>query len=188
MENTNPYIGERGKRSETKEIKLELIFEAHQQSQIVAALLQSHPYEEVAYDILPLDNSYQKVGSGIIGELEQEISEEALLKKISGTFGLSVIKHTELLQQNVKKIALCGGSGFFLLKKAIASKADVYITSDVKYHEFFDADRKILLADIGHWESEQFTIDLLHDILQAKFHSFAVLKTKMRTNPVYYFS
>ncbi len=186
MENTNPYIGEQGKRSETKEIKLEMIFEAHRQQQVIQALLQSHPYEEVAYDIVSLDNAYQNVGSGIIGELKTEINEQTLLEKVVKVFGLSAMKHTKFLKRNVKKIALCGGSGFFLLKKAIAANADVYITSDVKYHEFFDADNKILLADIGHWESEQFTIDLLHDILIDKFHNFAVLKTGVKTNPVEY--
>ncbi len=186
-ENTYPYIGERGKRAETHELKLEIIFEAHHQPGIIAALLQAHPYEEVAYDIVSLDNRYQNVGSGIVGELGEEMSEEDFLRMLSAAFHLPLIKHTKLLQRNVKKVALCGGSGFFLLKKAMAEKADVYITSDIKYHEFFDADNKILLADIGHWESEQFTIDLLHDILSAKFHSFAILKIQVRTNPVYYF-
>ena len=186
-ENTNPYIGEQGKRAQTKEVKLEVIFEAHLQQQIVKALLQSHPYEEVAYDIVSLDNQFQNVGSGIIGDLKEEITEQEFLQRLTKTFKLSVIKHTKLLQRNVKKIALCGGSGLFLLQKAMAQKADVYITSDIKYHEFFNADNQIVLADIGHWESEQFTIELLYDILRAKFHNFAVLKTGVKTNPVNYF-
>ncbi len=186
-ENTNPYIGEKGKRAETKEIKLEVIFETYRQQQIIKALLQSHPYEEVAYDIVSLDNAYQNVGSGIMGELETELSEEAFLQHLAQTFQLRVIKHTKLFNRNVKKIALCGGSGLFLLKKAIAQKADVYITSDIKYHEFFDADNQIILMDIGHWESEQFTIDLLYDVLRSKFRNFAVLKTGTKTNPVEYF-
>ena len=187
QEGTHPYIGEQGKRAETKEIKLEVIFEAHRQHQVMAALFQSHPYEEVAYDILTLDNRYRQVGSGIIGELPEEIAEEIFLQHLKQIFHLEVIKHTKFLHQNVKKVALCGGSGFFLLKKAILQNANVYITSDIKYHEFFDADDKIMLADIGHWESEQFTIDLLHDVLRSEFHNFAVLKTEMRTNPVHYF-
>ncbi len=186
-EGTNPYIGEKGKRAETKEIKMEVVFPAYLQNHIVKALLQAHPYEEVAYDIVSLANEFQQVGSGIIGELPDAISETDFFQKLSRTFHLSVVKHTKLLHRNVKKIALCGGSGFFLLKKAIAAKADIYITSDVKYHEFFDADNKIVLADIGHWESEQFTIDLLYDILQSEFRSFAVLKTEVTTNPVSYF-
>lgn len=187
LEHTNPYIGEQGKRAETKEVKLEVIFEAYRQQQVINALLQSHPYEEVAYDIVSLDNAYQNVGSGIIGELKNEMSEEVFLQHLVQSFHLPVIKHTKLFNRNVKKIALCGGSGLFLLKKAIVQKADVYITSDIKYHEFFDADNQIVLMDIGHWESEQFTIDLLYDVLRSKFHNFAVLKTGVKTNPVNYF-
>ncbi len=186
-EGTNPYIGEKGKRAETKEIKLEVIFEAHQQQQIIKALLQAHPYEEVAYDIVVLDNAYQNVGSGMIGELEIEKSETDFLQHLAQSFHLQVVKHTKLFNRNVKKVALCGGSGLFLLKKAIAQKADIYITSDVKYHEFFDADNGIVLMDIGHWESEQFTIDLLYEVLRSKFRNFAILKTGTKTNPVNYF-
>ncbi len=186
-ENTNPYIGEKGKRAETEEVKVELIFYGHRQQQVINALLQSHPYEEVAYDIVSLDNAYQNVGSGIIGELETEMSENDFLQHLAQTFHLQVVKHTKLFNRNVKKVALCGGAGLFLLKKAMAQKADVYITSDVKYHEFFDADNQIVLMDIGHWESEQFTIDLLYDVLRSEFHNFAILKTGTKTNPVNYF-
>ena len=114
------------------------------------------------------------------------MSENDFLNLLKNIFGLQVIRHTQLLQKPVKKIAVCGGAGSFLIDKALASKADFYITADVKYHEFFDANNKIVIADIGHWESEQFTIELLHEVLQAKFPNFAVLKTKNRTNPVYY--
>ena len=131
--------------------------------------------------------SYNKTGSGLIGEMEIEISEEKFLLFLKDAFDLKVIKHTKLLNKPVKKIALCGGAGSFLIEKALAANADVYITSDIKYHEFFDANDRMLIADIGHWESEQFTIDLLHDFLQAKFPTFAVLKTGKNTNPVYYF-
>ncbi len=123
----------------------------------------------------------------MIGELPEAMSEEDLLQQIKEIFHLQVIKHTPLLNKNVKKVALCGGAGSFLLSKAIAASADFYITSDVKYHEFFDADGRIVFADIGHWESEQFTIDLLFDILQSKFRNFAILKTGVRTNPVFYY-
>ncbi len=174
-------------RETAAEYKLEVVFPAFRQAQVIAALLEAHPYEEVAYDVITLDNEYERVGSGILGELPTEMAGEAFLQLLQNAFQLSVIKHTKLLQQNVKKVALCGGAGIFLLKKALAQKADVYITSDVKYHEFFDAEEKIVLADIGHWESEQFTIDLLCDILQVKFPNFAVLKTEIITNPVHYF-
>ncbi len=187
QEGTKPYIGEQGKRAETKEIKMEVIFPVYKEHQIITALLNAHPYEEAAYDIISLSNESQQVGSGMIGELPEAMSETDFMKHLKLKFHLSVIKHTKFLQRNVKKIALCGGSGFFLLRKAIAGKADVYITSDIKYHEFFDADNKILLTDIGHWESEQFTIALLYDILRSEFPNFAVLKTGVSTNPVRYF-
>ena len=183
----DPYIGEVGKLEQTKEIKVEIIFPSPIQRQVVAALQLAHPYEEVAYDIVTLANEYEQVGSGMMGELPEAISEAAFLQRIKEVFHLQAIKHTPLLNKNVKKVALCGGAGSFLLPKAIAAGAHFYLTSDVKYHEFFDADEQLVLADIGHWESEQFTIDLLFDILQSKFTNFAVLKTGVRTNPVSYF-
>jgi putative NIF3 family GTP cyclohydrolase 1 type 2 len=135
-----------------------------------------------------LENPREDVGSGLLGELNQEIPEEDLLNILKKSFNLSVIKHTDFLKKPVSKIALCGGAGNFLLPNAIAAGAQVYITSDIKYHEFFDADHRILLCDIGHYESEQFTIELLTEFLQEKFPNFAVLKTEMNTNPVNYFS
>ena len=187
QEGADPYIGELGKRAETKEVKLEIIFPAHIQRQVISALQAAHPYEEVAYDVITLANEFQQVGSGMVGELPEAVNETDFLQHIYKVFNLQVIKHTPLLNKNVKKVALCGGAGSFLLPKAITAGADFYITSDVKYHEFFDADGHIVFADIGHWESEQFTIDLLFDILQSKFSNFAVLKTGVTTNPVYYF-
>ncbi|MBN9299263.1 MAG: Nif3-like dinuclear metal center hexameric protein [Filimonas sp.] len=186
-EGTSPFVGAIGERHTEPEQKLEVIFPAHLKNSIVAALKKAHPYEEVAYDLVNLSNDYQEVGSGMIGELPEEVEESAFLQLLKDRFSLDSIRHTPLRGKKVKSIALCGGAGFFLLGRAIASGADVYITADVKYHEFFDADGRILLADIGHWESEQFTIDLLFDILLSKFPTFAVLKTKVRTNPVYYF-
>ena len=188
QEGADPYIGELGKRAETKEVKLEIIFPAHIQRQVISALQAAHPYEEVAYDVITLANEFQQVGSGMMGELPEAVNETDFLQHIYKVFNLQVIKHTPLLNKNVKKVALCGGAGSFLLPKAITAGADFYITSDVKYHEFFDADGHIVFADIGHWESEQFTIDLLFDILQSKFSNFAVLKTGVRTNPVCYFA
>ncbi len=186
-ENANPFVGEQGKRHEENEIKIEVIFPSYLKQKIVNALIASHPYEEVAYDIIALSNEFNKTGSGLIGEMELEISEEKFLLFLKDVFNLKVIKHTKLLDKPIKKIAVCGGAGSFLINTALAENAEVYITSDIKYHEFFDANERILIADIGHWESEQFTIDLLHDFLQAKFPNFAVLKTGKNTNPVYYF-
>jgi dinuclear metal center YbgI/SA1388 family protein len=187
-EGTHPFVGAVGKRHEEKEIKMEFIFPAYLQSNIVNAMKKAHPYEEVAYDVVLLANEYFNVGSGLIGELSSPASEEQFLQQLKQTFGLSVIKHTKLLGKSVHKVALCGGAGSFLISSAITASADIYVTSDIKYHEFFDANDKVVIADIGHWESEQFTVDLLFDIIKSKFPTFAVLKSEERTNPVFYFT
>jgi dinuclear metal center YbgI/SA1388 family protein len=184
---SHPYVGEIGERHLENETRIEIIFPAFLQNKIIASLKESHPYEEVAYYIQSLENVQENVGSGLVGELASEVSEKDLLESLKKGFNLSVIKHTAFLEKKVKKIAVCGGAGIFLLPAAIAAGAQVYVTSDIKYHDFFDADGRILLADIGHYESEQFTIDLLTDFLQQKFPNFAVLKTEMNTNPVKYF-
>jgi dinuclear metal center YbgI/SA1388 family protein len=183
-ENSNPVVGKPMIRSSISEIKIEVILPNHLQHFVVAKMIESHPYEEVAYDIVSLNNANQTIGSGIIGELELEMSELEFLNMLKNQFNLKIIKHTTLLNKPVKKIALCGGAGSFLTKNAIAAKADIYITSDIKYHEFFDAENKIVLADIGHWESEQYTIELLADILMANSPTFAILKSEVNTNPV----
>lgn len=186
-ENTNPFVGEKNNRHEEKELRIEVIFPQFLQNRIINALIKAHPYEEVAYDIIPLKNIFSQVGSGLIGELETAIPEQDFLQLIKQQFRLQAIRHTALLGKNVKKVALCGGAGSFLTKAAIAAGADFYITADVKYHEFFDADNHLVIADIGHWESEQFTIDLLFDFFQSKYSNFAVRKSEIRTNPVHYF-
>ncbi len=186
-EGTNPYVGEIGKRHEEDELKIEVIFPAYLQTKIISAMIEAHPYEEVAYDIIPLGNYFKEVGSGIIGELPEALEETGFLHMVKTSFNLKLIRHTPLTGNKVKNIAICGGAGSFLIKKALSRKADFYITADVKYHEFFDAEGKMVIADIGHFESEQFTVDLLTDVLQQKFPTFAVLKTEVDTNPVKYF-
>ncbi len=186
-EGSNPYIGTIGVREVGEEMKIEVIFPAWLQKNIIKAMKANHPYEEVAYDIFALNNEYQQTGSGIIGELKEPMEESDLLAQIANNFKVKVIKHTVILGKSCNKIAVCGGAGSFLISTAKAAGADVYITSDIKYHEFFDADGRLLLADIGHYESEQFTIDLLFDILSNKFPNFALLKTGVITNPVQYF-
>lgn len=153
----------------------------------MAALLKSHPYEEVAYDIIPLANEHPEVGSGLIGELPEPVTEEGFLHILKNAFELSIVRHTPLLGKKIQKVALCGGAGSFLTGRALAAGADVYVTADVKYHEFFDANDRLVIADIGHWESEQYTSELLVELLQAKFPTFAVLKSAINTNPVRYF-
>jgi dinuclear metal center YbgI/SA1388 family protein len=186
-ENADPYVGEIGKRHYENEVKFETVFPAYLQQQVVEALIGSHPYEEVAYDIMELANSNDLIGSGIIGELPEATDEKTFLSKIKHSFSLAVIKYTRLLNKPVKKVAVCGGAGSFLISKALSAGADFFITSDIKYHEFFDANGKMVIADIGHFESEQFTIDLLHEVLVKKFATFAVLKSGTKTNPVQYF-
>lgn len=186
-ENSNPFIGEKEKLSLEKESRLELIFEAINEYQIIAALKQHHPYEEVAFDIYQLENTYQNIGSGMIGELKDPISEIDFLENLKSIFKVKFIKHTPLLNKLIKKVSLCGGSGSFLLKNAIYSKSDIYISSDFKYHEFFDAENQILIADIGHYETEQFTPEIFYEIISNKFPTFASYLTETNTNPVNYF-
>jgi dinuclear metal center YbgI/SA1388 family protein len=186
-EGADPYIGEVGKPTSTKEMKIEVVFPQHLEAQVVNAMLKAHPYEEVAYDVVALANFYQYAGAGVVGELPEAMEEKAFLSRLKEVFGLQVVRHTPLLNRPVKRVALCGGAGSFLIANALGAGADVYVTGDVKYHEFFDADGRMVIADIGHFESEQFTIDLLYDLLVEKFPTFAVLKSGAKTNPVNYF-
>jgi dinuclear metal center YbgI/SA1388 family protein len=186
-EGSNPHVGKIGTRHEEEELKLEIIFPAWIEGVLIAAMIDAHPYEEVAYDIISLDNAHGQIGSGIIGKLKEPMAENTFFNLVKQVFGLSVIRHTPFTGKMVKKIALCGGAGSFLINTAAASGADVYLTGDIKYHEFFDANGRLVVADIGHYESEQYTIDLLFDVLSEKFSSFAVLKTGVKTNPVHYF-
>lgn len=183
----NPFSGEIGARHQADELKIEILFPTWLENKIITALKTSHPYEEVAYEILRLNNQHQQIGSGIVGELDEPLPEQFFLQKLKTIFNLFVIKHTAFTGKHIKKVSLCGGAGIFLLKEAIRSQSDAYITGDVKYHEYFDTDGQILLADIGHYESEQFTIELLANFLEQKFPNFAVLKTGINTNPVRYF-
>ncbi len=184
---TKPFVGEIGKQQQEPEVKIEVIFPSFLESKIVHNLKSSHPYEEVAFDIISLDNAYPNIGSGIVGDLIEPMEEKSFLNLLKVNFGLTIIKHTNLKGGLVKKVAVCGGAGSSLISKALAAGVDFYVTSDIKYHEFFDANGKMVIADIGHYESEQFTISLLQEVLEQKFPTFAVLKTEVNTNPVKYF-
>ena len=186
-EGADPYIGEVGEQHKEKETKIEIVYPFYLEQQVVNALVDAHPYEEVAYDIFTMENVHYGIGAGVIGELKEEMDEASFLKMLKDRFGLAVIRHTRLRDKPVKSVAVCGGAGSFLIKKALSSKADMYISADIKYHEFFDAEGRMVIADIGHYESEQFTVDLLHKLLVEKFPTFAVLKTGVNTNPVQYF-
>jgi dinuclear metal center YbgI/SA1388 family protein len=185
-EESDPYIGERGEFHFEKETRFETILPVHLKHKIINALLKAHPYEEVAYDIYPLENAFPEVGSGMIGELPGGENEIGFLSRLPVIFGCKVIRHTYLLGMPVRKVAVCGGSGGFLLPAAIAAGADIFITSDMKYHDFFDAEEKIVVADIGHYESEQFTKELFYEILIKKFPNFALRLSEVKTNPVLY--
>ncbi|MBO9594172.1 MAG: Nif3-like dinuclear metal center hexameric protein [Niabella sp.] len=181
-----PFSGEIGVRHEAEELKIEILYPFYLKNKILTALRENHPYEEVAYETIALNNLHQEIGSGITGEFQEALEETDFLRKLKAVFNLSVVRHTALRGRKIKKVSICGGAGSFLTKTAINSGSDAYISADIKYHEFFDADGKILLADIGHYESEQFTIELLQHVLQEKIPNFAVLKTAINTNPVHY--
>ena len=185
-EETNPYAGEKGKLHIEKEIRIETIFPKAIQQKVVSAMIAAHPYEEVAYDIYPLDNSYANAGMGMIGELEKDTNELTFLKKIKSVFDIKTLKHTKLRNKNIKKVAVCGGSGSFLIKDAISADADIFITGDIKYHQFFDAYDNILIADVGHYESEQFTKEIFYELLKKKLPKFALHLSKVKTNPINY--
>jgi dinuclear metal center YbgI/SA1388 family protein len=184
---TNPFSGNIGERKLENEVKIEVILPAWKERSVLAAMKAAHPYEEVAYDIIALENRQENVGSGLVGILPVPFTEMAFLALLKEQFKLSIVRHTSLTGKMVKKVALCGGAGSFLIGAAIAAGADFYVSSDIKYHEFFDANGHLVVADIGHYESEQFTIDLLLDLLSEKFPNFAVQKTGVKTNPVQYF-
>ena len=186
-EGTNPYTGEKGTLHFEKEIRIETIFPRVIQSKVISALLTAHPYEEVAYDIYPLENYYDKVGKGMIGELEKETDESTFLKKIKSVFKTKVIKHTKLRNKNIKKVAVCGGSGSNLIKSAVKAGADIFITGDIKYHQFFETSGNIIIADIGHYESEQFTKEIFYELLKKNLPKFALHLSELNTDPINYF-
>ncbi|HSB93372.1 MAG TPA: Nif3-like dinuclear metal center hexameric protein [Flavitalea sp.] len=186
-EKANPFAGSPGMRHEEPETRFEVILPAELQKKVVAALLEAHPYEEVAYDLVPLKNTHYGLGAGLVGTLDPALDEPDFLALLKRQFGLSVIRHTPLTGRLIQSVAVCGGAGSFLLPRAKAAGAQVYITADMKYHEFFDVEGELLLCDIGHYESEQFTVDLLKEVLEEKFPTFAVLKSAVKTNPVHYY-
>lgn len=186
-EDSNPVLGQKGRLQIEEETLISITFPRHLQKVIKEALLQSHPYEEVAYEITTIENEHQHIGIGMLGELKQPQEEEAFLEKVKEKFKAGCIRHSALLNKPIKKVAVLGGSGSFAIDEALRAKADIYITADLKYHDFFKAEGKLVLADIGHFESEQFTKDLLCDYLSEKFPNFAILLSHTNTNPIKYF-
>ncbi|MFZ4413350.1 MAG: Nif3-like dinuclear metal center hexameric protein [Bacteroidales bacterium] len=184
-EAAHPFVGKINQLHIENEIRIETIFPGFLENKLLAALFASHPYEEVAYDTYTLENENQAVGSGMIGEIEEE-DELFFLQKIKNISNSKCVRHTSLLGKTINKVAFCGGSGSFLIKDAIAAGADIFITGDVKYHDFFEAENKIIIADIGHYESEQFTKELLYSIITKKLPNFAVLISEKDSNPIHY--
>jgi len=183
----NPFVGKIGELHFEDEIRFETIFPKHRQNQIISALLSAHPYEEVAYDIYQLENEYPQAGLGMVGELATPVDEIEFLTNLKEIFQAGIIRHTELRNKKIHRVAVCGGSGSTFLREAISAKADVYVSGDFKYHQFFDAEGKILIADIGHFESEQFTKQLFYALLIKNFPTFAVHLSEIKTNPIKYF-
>jgi dinuclear metal center YbgI/SA1388 family protein len=186
-DHSNPTLGEKGKDHEENELCIQAIFEGHLEQGILQALRQHHPYEEVAYEIVTLDNLHQNIGMGIVGELSAEKTTPDFLSDLKRIFHLKVIRHSDLIHKKIKKVALLGGSGSFAIKNAISAGADIYVTADLKYHDFFQAEGKVVLADIGHYESEQFTKNLLVELLSKKITNFAIILSENNTNPINYY-
>ncbi len=185
-ENSNPTLGVKGKLHSENETFISVIFEKHLQDNILKALFEAHPYEEVAYDIVTTDNLHQNIGMGIIGELAAPLTGQDFLNFVKQQFNLQCVKHSKILDRPIKKVALLGGSGSFAIDSAKHLGADIYISSDFKYHDFFKAENHLILADIGHYESEQFTKNLIVDYLTKKFRNFAIVLSEKNTNPINY--
>lgn len=186
-EGTKPYVGKTLERHLEEEDCLEVLVAKWQMRAVLSALHATHPYEEVAYDLISLENTHPMYGSGAIGYWPEPKTELEALQWVKEKLGVKVIRHTALPGKPVKSVAVCGGSGSFLLSQALRAGADLYVTSDFKYHQFFDGEGEIIIADVGHYESEQYTIDLLCDWLVEKFPTFAIHKTGVVTNPINYF-
>ena len=185
-ESTDPFVGEKGKIHFENEIRFETIMFSHLKNRVIKALIESHPYEEVAYDIYPLENTNLREGSGCVGELPREMPAKEFLELLSVAFSARGIKFSGQAGQPVKKVALCGGSGSALINDAIDSEADAYVTADIKYHSFFEAGERILLADIGHYESENAAKEIIYDFIIKKFPKFALRFSEVNTNPINY--
>ena len=182
----NPTIGTSHFREEVKEFRVEYLVPKSVIGKALSAMKDAHSYEEVAHEIYPIDNVNPNLGAGMLGELTEAMETTEFLLQLKKCFHCKVIRHTDICKKYIKTVAICGGSGSFLLADAIKSKADIFITGDFKYHEFFDAENHLIIADIGHFESEQFTPQLLAEKLKEKFTKFAVHLTDLNTNPINY--
>ncbi len=185
-QNANPNVGEKGSAHREPETRIEVLLPSYLETTLIQALKKAHPYEKVAYFIHSLKNENQEIGAGMVGELNAPMDEVEFMNFLKTKMELKVIKHTRLLKRPIQKVAVCGGAGIFLLNEAKKSGAEVFITSDIKYHEFFEAENQILVCDIGHYESEIFTKELIMELLSRKFTNIALYLTKVVTNPITY--
>ncbi|WP_103071911.1 Nif3-like dinuclear metal center hexameric protein [Aquimarina sediminis] len=185
-ENANPSIGEIGKIHQEKEAQIQVTYPKHCEGKILKALFQNHTYEEVAYEITTLENKNENIGMGMIGELPQGMEELDFLKHLKKVFNTGCVRHSALLNKPIKKVAVLGGSGSFAISSAYRAGADIFITADLKYHQFYEAENKLILADIGHYESEQYTKNLIVSYLRKKISNFAIILSDKNTNPIQY--
>lgn len=185
-EGTHPFCGKIGEFHSEKEIRIETVLPAYKKTEAIKALLAAHPYEEPAFDIYSLQNTWPQAGAGIIGVLETPENELDFLKRIKKTFDTDCLKHNKLAGREIQTVAVCGGAGSFLIPLAISNRADVFITGEIKYHDYFGHEDNILLAEIGHYESEQYTKEIFYTIIRNLFPNFAVQLTKVDTNPIKY--
>lgn len=186
-DDSDPVVGNSGEFTETDEIKIEVTFEKHLQGKILKALFANHVYEEVAYEIYNLQNRHQNIGLGMVGELPEALDEAAFLLLVKDKMQAGGIRHSTFTGRQIRKVAVLGGAGSFAIKNAITAGADAYLTADLKYHQFYEAEGKLLLADIGHFESERYTADYMAKFLSENVQGVPVAVAKTDTNPVKYF-
>ena len=184
--NSNPTVGKKLINTNQIETCINITYLSHLEHKVITTLKEIHPYEEIAYEIKTLENINENIGMGMYGEIKEALDEKKFLSILKRKLGVKFLKHSKLLNKPIKKVAVLGGSGSFGIENAISVKADAYITSDLKYHDYFKAENSILLIDVGHYESEQYTKNLLYDILTKKFPNFAIALTEINTNPVKY--
>lgn len=185
-EGAQPFIGQINEMHTEKEVRIETVLPKFKQDEVLRALLAVHPYEEPAYDFIPIANDWTQAGSGIVGVLPDALPEQEFLYLLKDVFNLSNIRHTKMQGNEVRDVAICGGSGAFLIPQAIVYGADAFITGEAKYNDFYDVDGRLLLAVVGHYESEICTKDIFYDTITKKFPNFAVHKSAFDSNPVKY--